>query len=301
MNIRKLSAALLAAVMAVPAFAAGKVTTQSVVDMLGKGYTSEIIINYVEGADDVALTSELEDIDALMAAGADPALISFVQKYAKKDKEGKTGIYWWNTSDGKPQKVNLVSIEQKTSKLGGGLLGAAVGVAGTVAGVATGSGATIAGSWIAGDVLSTSGFKSDKLYIPGEHAHLKVNTTEPVFRFTLPQDDSFSPSDWVNLWLGAVQSPNEFQLIRLESKGKGEKCNRAFPANLKWGTMGFSTQNTSAMKNLVDFEVRQVNNKVYEIYFPSGIEPGEYAFFYRNATHPLVKDHLSAFDFTVTD
>lgn len=279
------------------------ITNESIIQMLSKGYSTEIITGFIENADECALTADMESIDALMAAGADSYLITFIQKRVKTDFGATDGLYWWNTG-GKPQKVNIVAISKESKGFGGRLLGSAVRVAGTVAGVNAGSSGAITGSWIAGDVLSSANFKSDKLIIKGAQAHLRVADTNPVFRFVIPTstEASFNPADlWYYSWLSGIQSPNEFQLIRLQLKGKGNKANRAFPTGLKWGVGGFSKDTQDANQEIVDFEIRQINNHTYEIFFPNGLEPGEYAFFYRDSENIFFREHLSAFDFSVPE
>lgn len=278
------------------------VNNESVLKMLGKGYSTEIIKGFIEGADECQLSADMDAIDALLAAGADTELITYFQKKAQSENKAMNGLYWWNTADNKPQKLNIVALSKESKGFGGSLLGAAVGIAGTAVGVSTGSVGAITGSWIAGDFLSSAGFKSDKLVIAGAQAHMRVGNTNPVFRFIIPDTESMNvnPADmWYYTWLASVQSPNEFQLVRLKQKGKGDKAKRTFPSGMKWTAAGFSSSSEIAGQDLVDFEVRQINNHTYEISFPNGLEPGEYAFFYRNAMSELLKDHLSAFDFSV--
>ena len=278
------------------------VTNESILKMLGKGYSTEIIKGFIEGADECQLTADMDAIDALLAAGADTELITYFQKKAKAENKAMNGLYWWNTADNKPQKLNIVALSKESKGFGGNLLGAAVGIAGTAVGVSTGSMGAITGSWIAGDFLSSAGFKSDKLVIAGAQAHMKVGDSNPVFRFIIPDSESLNVNEadmWYYTWLASVQSPNEFQLVRLKQKGKGDKAKRTFPSGMKWTAAGFSSSSDVAGQDLVDFEVRQINNHTYEISFPNGLEPGEYAFFYRNAMSELLKDHLSAFDFSV--
>lgn len=280
------------------------VTNATIIELLKKGYNTEIIQGLIDGADDCQLTADIASIDALLEAGADSDLITYIQRKVKKEYGAVEGLYWWNTG-GKPQKLNIVALSQESKGLGGGIMAAAVNIAGTAVGLNRGSLGTIAGSWIASDVIASAGFKSDKLIIKGEHAHLQVNNSTPVFRFVIPDASTVAEKSiaeqWYYRWMSGIQSPNEFQLIRLQSKGKGNKAKRAFPTGLKWGVMGFSKNEQDAGQDIVEFDVTQISNRVYEVSFPNGLEPGEYAFFYRNALHSDLKEHLSAFDFTVTE
>lgn len=276
------------------------INNESIIKMLGKGYDTEIIIGFIDGAEECELKAGMEEVDALIEAGADASLVKYIQKRAKLDNNALDGLYWWNTG-AKPQKLNITALSQESKGIGGSLLGGAARIAGTAVGFATGSVGAMTGSWIEGDLLSSSGFKSDKLVIPGESAHLKVNTN-PVFRFVIPDAETAQSNvadAWYHIWMASIQSPNEFQLIKLQQKGKGGKAKRTFPSGMKWSAAGFSSSSNVVGDEIVEFEVKQINNRVYEISFPAGLEVGEYAFFYRNANNPLIREHLSAFDFSV--
>lgn len=278
-------------------------TNETIISMLQKGYSSEVIIGFMDNAEDCQLSADIDAVDALLAAGASNDLIVNIQQRVKKQNTLDSGLYWWNTGD-KPMKLSIVPLTKESKGIGGGLLGSAISFAGTAVGVNTGSFGTMASSWIAGDVLSSSGFKSEKLVLTGEHSQVQVSDKNAVFRFVLPEsvDNNIAASDlWYYTWLSGIQSPNEFQVIKLQPKGKGKKAKRSFPSGLSWSAAGFSTSGKISEKNLVDFEVRQINNRTFEISFPGGLEAGEYAFFYKNALSEVVKDHLSAFDFTVVE
>lgn len=281
------------------------VNSETILRMLEKGYSTPVIINQIEGADEVSLTCTLDYLDMLMAAGADQNLIMYIQNYNKENNKQslslEAGMYWHNTDD-QPVQILVSPVQKKENNIGGKLLGGLASVGGTVLGATTGSIGLASTGWITGDILSSSNFKSDKLYIPGEHSNVVVNTTNPIFRFIKPGSDNAATGNdmWYYLWLANVQSPSEFQLIKLEPKGKGSKANRQFPSKMTWSAAGFSTSNETSKKNLVDFKVAQVENGVYEISFDQPLEPGEYAFFYKNTTSELLKG-LSAFDFTVTE
>lgn len=68
---------------------------------------------------------------------------------------------------------------------------------------------------------------------------------------------------------------------------------------MTWSAGGFSTTDENSRKNLIDFDVNKVKEGVYEITFSQPLEPGEYAFFYKNTASEYLKG-LSAFDFTIT-
>lgn len=297
-----LTLAVLAASICPLTSSAETVDNATVLKMLSKGYTSDIIIGYIDAAQESAFTADMDAIDALIAAGADSQLITYIQQCVKKSTPSLNGMYWWNANNGQPVKLNLSALAKEEKGIGGRLLSSVVSIAGTAAGISTGSLGGISAAWIAGDVLASSNFKSEKLTIHGERATTVVIGSNPVFRFAIPTAEILTDNPanfWYYQWLTGVQTPSEFQLIRLSTKGKGKKAKRVFPSGLTWTAAGFSTSSQNEGKDLVDFSVRQINDNLYEITFPEGLEPGEYAFFYRNALSEAIKDHLSAFDFSV--
>lgn len=171
-------------------------------------------------------------------------------------------------------------------------------------GVSTGSLGAATGGWIAGTVLASSDFKSDKLVIKGEHARVKMTERNPTFRFVLPTEDDYTANAahlWYYTWMSGIQTPAEFQLIKLKSKGKDKKARRVFPSGLSWSAAGFSTTKDADIASLVEFDIKQINDNTYDITIPDGLEPGEYVFFYRNALAERLKEHLSAFDFSILE
>lgn len=90
-----------------------------------------------------------------------------------------------------------------------------------------------------------------------------------------------------------IQSPNEFQCIKMKQK----KTKRTLPAGLKF-TIGGFTSNT-ANKDIIDFQIDEINNNTFEVSFPDGIEKGEYCFFYKNMNNQWFSEHICAFDFSV--
>lgn len=283
--------ALLGASFSVNSFA-DVINNNSIISMLKKGYSTEIIIGQLEN-NDRELSADISDIDALIAAGADTHLISFIQKSIKADHGLTNGMYWMPNGQ-KPQKLVLANVEKDESGFNGSFLYL------TSLWVAFLSPSNMGEILTGGSVLGTANFSSEKLVLPGGSACMKLNTRNPVFRFSLSGSTSVDPSlpAWYNQWIGGIQSPNEFQLIRLDVKGKDKKARRVFPSGLKWGVGGFSTSKQST-KNLVAFNIRQLDNLTFELTMPEELAPGHYAFFYKNDSNPIFKERLTAFDFTI--
>ena len=61
---------------------------------------------------------------------------------------------------------------------------------------------------------------------------------------------------------------------------------------------GFGSS-TEGKKNVVDFEIKSINNTTFEVTFPNGLEPGEYCFFYKNYQNEWFAQNICCFDFSV--
>lgn len=273
------------------------VTNETIVHMLEQGYSPNIIITQIENSDDLNLSADIESLDALMRAGADSSLILYIQNLAKKSNKLEGGIYWYNTGEN-PVHITIVPIEKKTG-LGHKIKGSVKNITGSIFGKKGDNGI----EWIPAEYLSSSDFKSDKLILSGESSDAIVKTRKPVFRFIKPNDEvsySDSESGWYYTWLENIATPAEFQLIKLEPKGKEDKAYRQFPDKLEWTESGFSTKNAKSRKSLVGFKVNKVKDGIYEISFDQPLEPGDYVFFYKKPGSRSLKG-LTGFDFTIDD
>lgn len=299
MNKTKIFTFALAALLSLNA-SAEVLTNQTVLSMLQKGYGTEIIIGQIENADECQLTCSLDDLDALTGAGADAQLITYLQGKVKRDNGLTNGLYWYNTG-GKPQKLQASAIDKETKSVSGGLMGGALALGGTVLGVATGSSLTAGTSLLAGTIISGTDFKSETLIVPGLTSSVKVNNA-PVFRVIIPEDIAMAENAAVTAthqMMGGITSPNDLILVKLNVKGKGKKAKRTMPSGLKWSATSFSTSGSGA-KNVITFDSKQINNRTWEVSLPENLEPGEYAFFYKNLSAvSTVMKTLSVFDFTV--
>lgn len=276
------------------------VTNETIVDLLKEGFSSDDIIGLIETSTTRTITFSLPFMRQLKEAGADSSLIQYIQKIAKADF-GFEGVLWWNTGD-KPKKILRSQFEKEQSGFNLGTLAAAA-VVGTVAGSALAGHAPSAGTGAAlgaGSVLlSSTGKDAHKLVLMGTSSKNKVTTTTPVFRFYLPKGnkDSFAKEggNWYMDIMNEVQSPNEFQIVKLKQK----KNRRTFVDGASFSMAGFSSSNAKS-RVTVDFEINEINNSTFEITFKEPLEPGEYVFFWKNGlSSELFKQHVFGFDFCV--
>ena len=282
------------------------VTNQTVIELLEEGFTSEEIIGAIENSSTRTITYDISFMRELKKAGADATLTTYIQKIAKKDM-GYEGAYLWNSVNGKPEKVYRTNFEKEDKGFNLGKLGAAAlgtYVAGSVFGGHTPSGGEAAAVAAGTSLLMTSAKDIQKLVLPGAKA--KVTTsTQPVFRFYFDNEEKqdFSPEagNWYEMVMNNIQSPNEFQLVKLTVKTKKKGAKRTFPEKMSYTVMGFEGSN-SGKREMVDFEIKAINNNVFEVTFMQPLEPGEYCFFYKSGlNNKYFQVAPFGFDFSVSE
>ena len=307
---------LMTACMAVIALMASAqneaMTNETVLELLKEGFSSEEIIGAIENSTERKITYSIDFMRQLKAAGAQPSLTTFIQKIAKTDF-GYEGILWWNpTGGGKPKKMFRTQFEKESKGFNLGtiaLMGAGALIAGSaISGNKPSDG--VAAATAAGAVaLMSSGKDVQKLMLPGATSKLQMegeNGRHPVFRFFFPkkENESFQQGadNWYQIVMSSIQNPNEFQCIKMqvkEPKKSGKGGRRLFPDKMSYSVLGFEGTNASN-RNIIDFEINEINNNTFEVTVPKELEPGEYCFFYKGGLgSESFKEHPFGFDFTV--
>ena len=307
---------LMTACMAVIALIASAqneaMTNETVLELLKEGFSSEEIIGAIENSTERKITYSIDFMRQLKAAGAEPSLTTFIQKIAKTDF-GYEGILWWNpTGGGKPKKMFRTQFEKESKGFNLGtiaLMGAGALIAGSaISGNKPSDG--VAAATAAGAVaLMSSGKDVQKLMLPGATSKLQMegeNGRHPVFRFFFPkkENESFQQGadNWYQIVMSSIQNPNEFQCIKMqvkEPKKNGKGGRRLFPDKMSYSVLGFEGTNASN-RNIIDFEINEINNNTFEVTFPKELEPGEYCFFYKGGLgSESFKEHPFGFDITV--
>ena len=275
------------------------VTNALIIQLLDEGFSSDEIIGFIENASTREVKSDLQSMRELKQHNASAELIKYIQKIAKADF-GYDGVYWWNTSDGsKPVKLlrSNFSVEQKKAGIGG----FASAVAGGLIGDALGGGESIVRGVAIGAALGGGKIKSESLALSGTHAAVVLSgdqASNPTYRFYFPKTemDAFKgqADSWYYQWMNSIQSPNEFECVKLKEK----KNKRTLPSGMDFSIAGFGSS-TEGKKNVVDFEIKTINNTTFEVTFPNGLEPGEYCFFYKNYQNEWFAQNICCFDFSV--
>lgn len=275
------------------------VTNALIIQLLDEGFSDEEIIGFIESSSTREVKSDLHSMRELKKHNASPELIKYIQKLAKSDF-GYDGVYWWNASDGeKPVKLFRSSFSHEQKKAGIG--GFASAVAGGLIGDALGGGRSVVKGVAIGAALGGGNIKSESLALLGAHAAVVLSgaqASNPTFRFYFPKTDmdafNGQADVWYYQWMNSIQSPNEFECIKLKEK----KNKRTLPSGLSFSVAGFGSS-SEGKKNVVDFEIKTINNTTFEVTFPNGLEPGEYCFFYKNYQNEWFAQNICCFDFSV--
>lgn len=153
------------------------VTNETVIVLLKEGFSSEEIIGLIENSSTRTITSSIQFMRDMKAAGADSNLIQYIQKISKADY-GMEGVLWWNTGD-KPKKIYHSPFEKEQSGFNLGTIAAAA-VTGVVVGSAisgstpsSGAGAAMGAGAV---LLASSGKDVQKLVIMGQTSKNVVST-----------------------------------------------------------------------------------------------------------------------------
>lgn len=313
MNIKRLMMTLCMAIMTLAASAQNEaMNNETVLTLLKEGFSSEEIIGAIENSTDRTIQYSIDYMRQLKAAGADAALTTFIQKIAKQDF-GYEGILWWNPTDGgKPKKMFRTQFEKESKGFNLGTI-AAMGAGALLVGSAVSgnkpSGGVAAAATAGTIAMMSTGKDIQKLMLPGATSKLQMegeNGRHPVFRFYFPKRDQESfkqgADNWYQIVMSSIQNPNEFQCIKMqvkEPKKSGKGGRRLFPEKMSYSVLGFEGSNASN-RNIIDFEINEINNNTFEVTFPKELEPGEYCFFYKGGLgSQSFKEHPFGFDFSV--
>ena len=277
-NIKRFMMTLSLAIMTLAASAQNEaINNETILTLLKEGFSSEEIIGAIENSTERTIQYSIDYMRQLKAAGADAALTTYIQKIAKQDF-GYEGILWWNpTNGGKPKKMYRTQFEKESKGFN----------LGTIA--AMGAGALLVGSAVSGNKPSG-----------GVAAAATAGTI--AMMSTGKDIQKLMLDNWYQIVMSNIQNPNEFQCIKMqvkEPKKNGKGGRRLFPEKMSYSVLGFEGTNASN-RNIIDFEINEINNNTFEVTFPKELEPGEYCFFYKGGLgSDSFKEHPFGFDFTV--
>lgn len=256
-TVRKLLVAVSAlslVAIAHPVSAKERLTNDDVVMLLEAGLGEEAIIAKIETSDGVYNT-ETSTLLALRQKGVPSAVIAAMVKRSAAPVEMSDsspdplaphfpGLYVFDDS-ASPARMWKIDPTSSTQTKTGGILGYA----------------------LTGGIASAS----VKAVIPGEKAKNVVRTSRPVFYVYFDTDAGYSSGMFATGFGAAIQTPNEFSLVRLmEKKGKREA---------RIGSMNIAGAKAGVMdKDQIAFDYEQIAPSVFKVMPQSDLEPGQYGF-----------------------
>jgi len=124
----------------------------------------------------------------------------------------------------------------------------------------------------------TYGFgKSTKVMtVSGSEANIQFKSKQPMFYFYFDTEhkslNSQAPS-----WFSGVSSPNEFLLVKFDTQVKNARAVTTAAGNAYENAQGIDD------KYKRTFKFRKLEKGIYELYFETNLEAGEYGFMYAGA------------------
>lgn len=242
-------------------------TNQSIIDMLELGFTEDIIVTKISTSK-CDFNTEIDALKSLKEKGINSNIIVAMMKAAKAIQENEeyandamSGIF---IKDGEKmiRIHSTVFSGTKTNTLGAAL---SYGIA-------------------------DAKIKSTML---GATSNNTVNTTLPEFYFFFERNrNNISLSNW---WFSVATSPNQFALVKLETKGKRRELETG-KVNIYAGTsVGVNEETT------IKFHITEINEYEYKVVPESPLESGgEYCFFYQGSIPQGGYSNQSVFDFSIS-
>lgn len=242
-----------ALVMATPA-AAEVLSNDDVVMLLEAGLGEEAVIAKIETSD-ANFVTDTSTLLALRQKNVPSAVIAAMVKRSAAPVEMSDsspdplaphypGLYLYDDTAAEPRMWKIDPTSSTQTKTGG-----------------------ILGYAFTGGIASAS----VKAVIPGEKAKNVARTSKPVFYVYFDTDAGYSSGMFATGFGAAIQTPNEFSLVRLmEKKGKREaRIGSINIAGAKAGVMD---------KDQIAFDYEQIAPSVFKVTPQSALAPGQYGF-----------------------
>lgn len=245
-----------------------KLTNKSITDMIGLGFSEDIIITKIKTSD-ADFDTNIEALKDLKSKGvSDKIIVAIMNSKEKqgtvqnKEADNKNGIY--------------IKFNDKYTKI--------------LPAVFSGSKTNTLGAAFSYGIASAK----IKSIMNNAHSNNVIDSNKPEFWFffTRKDNDSFKISS-VNWWFSSASSPNEFALVRLNSK----KNNR----EMVTGKVNVYSGSKTGIdeKYLIPFDIETIDEYTYKVKPKNPMEDGEYCFFYQGTIPQGGYTNQSVFDFSV--
>ncbi|WP_324261357.1 hypothetical protein U4960_14690 [Altererythrobacter sp. H2] len=248
-----LAAALVPVMLAAP-LSAETLSNDDVIMLLEAGLGEEAVIAKIETSDGNYLT-DTANLLALRQKGVPSTVIAAMVKRSVVPVEMSDssadpmaphfpGLYLFDEAAAQPRMWKIDPTSSTQTKTGG-----------------------ILGYALTGGIASAS----VKAVIPGDKAKIASRVSRPVFYVYFDNDAGNSSGMFSTGFGAAIQTPNEFSLVKLmEKKGKREA---------RIGSMNIGGAKAGVMdKDQIAFDYEQIAPSVFKVTPLNDLEPGQYGF-----------------------
>ncbi len=233
----------------------------SVINLYSKGLSSTIIVSKIK----TSKTNFDISTDALINLKKqkipDEIVNAMVEASGNKDNATgdindpnavhESGLYYYKIENEKPIMTSLEPTVCSQSKTGNGI-----------------------GTALTYGIAKTK----TKAKLDGNMARLQLSESNPVFYFYFDKGQNLNNS---SAWFSSSSSPNEFLLVKLDSKQKNREVvigSMGTYSGMSWGVDD---------KYKVDFTLEKLKSGVYKVSPKIALVPGEYCFMYAGNTTML--------------
>lgn len=245
-------------------------TNQSILDMMELGFTNDVIVGKIETTKS-SFNTTVDALKTLKEKGVGNDIIIAMMRSNKVEndkkevsKVKKTGIFV-KVGEELRKIYPTVFSGSKTNTLGAAL---SYG-------------------------LADAKIKST---INGDRSQNVVDTNAPEFYFYFDQVNTSELSlRATNWWFSVASSPNEFVLVKLNSKGRRRE--------MEIGTVNIYAGNSVGVneKNVVKFDIETLSETEFKVTPSWLLSPGEYCFYYQGIIPVGGYSNQAVFDFSIPE
>ena len=144
-----------------------------------------------------------------------------------------------------------------------------------------------------GEYWSYGFAKSKKIMsVSSSHANAQFDIKKPVFYFYFNPDNN-SLNTQAGSWYANASSPNEFLLVKFNTKVKNSRAVTTASHNSYESAAGIDDEFKK------EFKYKKIEKGIYQVYFENDLEAGEYGFMYAGASATNTGASPKVYDFGI--
>lgn len=247
-------------------------TNQSVIDMIGLGFSEELVITKIKNSE-CDFDTNIESLKTLKEKGVSENIMAIMIKGNPQNIPGVTEIKDAVVETG--EKIGIyINQNGELSKI----------YPAVFSGTKTN---TLGAAFSYGLANSTI-----KATLNNPYSNNLATTNRPEFIFFFPKNSYGNTNAHANWWFFSATSPNEFVLAKLDVKGSKREL-KTGTVNLYAGTSIGVDENS-----IIAFDVYNIDEYTFKVVPSEPLPVGEYCFFYQGVI-PSGGTNQSVFDFSI--